>query len=110
MQLSDLIRDRFGVTVTAVVNPVTAALSTTAALVLKNNPNRVGWIIYNLSSEVIYFSLQQDVSTTKGFYVDKNGGSLSMIWTEDFDVTSMELWGIASTATPDILVIEYEIT
>jgi len=107
-QLSELVYEKFGIRTRAKVNPVTASLGTTATLVLKSNPNRLAWILINLSANVIYLGFSRDVSSTKGIRLNANGGLTSMIWDEDFDITGWEIYGVATGADSAIFSYEME--
>lgn len=108
MPLDELLKERFKVRTRAVENPkaITAA-STTAQLILSNNPNRLGFVITNLGATVCYIGLGNDVTAaTKGIRLDANGGSVSMIWDEDFIVVAWAWWIIAASGTPAVYAIE----
>lgn len=96
--LDELLLEKFKVRTRAVENPKVTSLGTTATLVLANNPNRLGWVIVNLSSNVIYLGFANDVSSSKGVRLAANGGFASRIWDEDFHPTGWAVWGIASGA------------
>jgi len=104
--LHDLILDRFKVKTRAVENPVTDTVGTEPVIILHNNPNRVFWLLINLSPNTIYVALSHDVSPNKGVYVDPNGGGTSMIWDEDFHATGWAVWAVASAADSKIYVLE----
>jgi hypothetical protein len=107
-QLSELVYEKFGIRTRAKVNPVTASLGITAALALKSNPNRLAWLLINLSANVVYIGFSRDVSSTKGIRLNANGGQASMIWDEDFDITGWEIYGVAAGANSAIFCYEVE--
>lgn len=107
-KLKELILEKFKVETRVVVNPLVTSLSTTAARVFSNNPNRLGWTITNLGTVVIYIGFTPDVSSTNGIYIDSNGGSMGMIWDQDFEPTGWEIHGIATSGTPNIYSLEIE--
>lgn len=106
MPLDDLLMERFNVRTRAVENPKITSVGTTAKMCLANNPNRLGFIIINLSTNVVYASLEKDVSSTKGIRLDASGGYWAGIWDELFQATAWAWWVVASGATSAIYVLE----
>lgn len=110
MSLADLLMERFKVKTRAIENPVITSIGATAVLVLNNNPNRLAWVMVNLSVNAIYMALNNGVSATNGIYIPPNGGNVSMIWDEDFQTTAWAIWGIAPAGASAIYsfeVVEY---
>jgi len=111
MSLAKLLEERFKVRTRAVRNPkaVTAA-STTAQLILNNNPDRLGLVIMNLGAQVCYVDLDNEVSGVDGSEIgirlDANGGSWGCVWDEDFDMTAWAWWIISVTGTPRVFCLE----
>lgn len=106
MTLASLLLERFKVRTRAVQNPKITSVGTTALEVLANNPNRLGFTIINLSTNVMYAGLSNDVSSTKGIRLAASGGSLTMVWDEDFQMVGWAWWVVASGATSAIYAIE----
>lgn len=110
MPLADLLMERFKVKTRAVRDPLgVGAIGADAALILANNPNRLGFVIMNLSAETVYIDLTQAVSAALGFEVglrlDPNGGFITMIWDEDFQMTAWAWWS-AATGAARMAIIE----
>ena len=104
--LYDLLKTKFAIKTRAVENPLVTEVGTTAQLVLLNNPNRLGFVIQNLSTSAdIYIGLDHTVSGTKGIKLAP-GGSLSAVWDEDFEAVAWARWGIASAAGSPIYILE----
>ena len=99
---------RFGFPTRAVENPVTAELKTSAEPVLKNNPDRVFWLIINLGANVGFVALSSDVGPTKGVRLDTYGGWASMSVEEDGEAVAYEVHGVAPAGTSEIYVLEIE--
>lgn len=106
MDLAGLLLERFKCKTRAVENPLVTAVGTTAILVLANNPNRLAWVIVNLSANTLYLALGNDVSATKGVLLAPNGGSASMVWDEDFQTVGWAVWGVAAGANSAIYCME----
>ena len=99
---------RFGFPTRAVENPVIAAVETSVTEVLKNNPDRVFWLVVNLSVNTIYVALSEDVDTTKGIRLDPNGGYASMCAEEDGEAVAYAVYAKATAAGSAIYVLEIE--
>jgi len=106
MPLAELLMERFKRKTRAVENPLITSVGTTATLILKNNPNRLAFIIHNLGAYPVFLGFTSDVSITKGARIDPNGGAYSMIWDEDFDATAWAIWAIADGGTSAVYTIE----
>lgn len=110
MPLADLLRERFKVRTRAVENPKVTSVGLTAVLILSNNPNRLGFTIINLSGNVIYLSLTNEVNATaneeRGIRLDNDGGHVSMIWDEDFDMVAWAWWAISTGADSQVYALE----
>ena len=99
---------RFGFPTRAVENPVVAAVGVAVLTVLRNNPDRVFWLIVNLSANIVYVGLAGDVSATKGIRLDANGGWVSMSVEEDGEAVGYEVFAVATGAASAIYVLEME--
>lgn len=106
MPLADLLRDQFGVKTRPRVNPVVSQVETVATKLADNNPNRLALIVINLGTTAMYIGLDSEVSAEKGIYVGANGGSLALIWNEDFDMVAWEWFAVAITSANKVYVIE----
>ena len=101
---------RFGFPTRAVENPVVAAVGTSAVVILKNNPDRVFWLVVNLSTNVVYVALSEDVGDAKGIRLDANGGWASMSVEEDGEAVAYAVHAKATGAASAIYVLEMEKT
>lgn len=99
---------RFGFPTRLIENPVTDAIGLTAEPVLRQNPDRVFWLIVNLSVNVVYLAFDQDVGPTKGIWLDANGGWASMAVDEDGEAVGYGVYGVATGADSAIYVIAIE--
>ena len=104
--LSDLLKDRFKLKTRSLVNPLVAAVGVAAIPVLLNHPDRVGFVMVNLSANIIYISPLDTVAATAAIRLDPNGGAVSLVWDEDFELVSHEWYGIATGAASAVFVSE----
>ena len=87
-------------------NPESSQMGTSEARILRNNPNRIQFILVNLSINAMYILPKSGVSATKGIRIPSGGGAVTVWWKEDADMVSYEWFGIASGAGSDYLLIE----
>lgn len=106
MDLASLLLERFKCATRAVENPIATSVGATAAVILSNNPNRLAWVIINLSVNAIYLGLTNGVSATNGIYLGANGGSVTMTWDEDFQLVGWAIWAIAPAGASACYSIE----
>ena len=106
MSLASLLEEKFKCKTRAVENPVATSVGATAIPVFNNHPNRLAWILVNLSANAIYIALENSVSATRGIYISPGGGWRSMIWDEDFQMTGWAIWAIAPAGASAIYSIE----
>ena len=106
MNVAELLEREYGVKTTYAINPEVAQVKTTLTKILSYNPKRVSFILINLGSDFLCVSPDSLVSVTRGIYLVPNGGTLSMVWTEDFEMPTFEWFGMANTAACEIFVLE----
>lgn len=114
MPLADVLNQRFGVRTQARENPGSTAMVATPLSILGNNPNRLAFVVVNLSSNTIFIAPARDVSTTKGIRLNANGGAATALYDEDFHMVGWEWFGVADVAGPSTIyvleVVEYQPT
>lgn len=107
MNLSQLLEQQFKVKTRTEINKLGVVnVGTTALKLMANNPNRLAWIIINLSVNTLYVALTNDPSSNKGILIGANGGTASMLWNEDFEATGYEIWGVGSASNTYIYIVE----
>lgn len=108
--LTQLLEDFLQVKAYPKVNPETDTVGTTPVTILRNNPNRVAWVIVNLSLNDVFILPAEDPSATKGIRLGPSGGSASANWLEDMELVAWEWKAVASGAGSAILVLEVATT
>lgn len=106
MSLASLLLERFKVRTRGVENPVITSVGTTPTLVLTNNPNRLAFLVINLSSNLMHIGLTHEVSSSNGIILDANGGYWSGIWDELFDPVAWGWWLVAAAASSAVYSLE----
>jgi len=91
-----------------VINPVTDTVGTTATLSLRNNPDRIFWLIVNLSGNNGYIGWDTQVSSTKGLFIAGNGGFVSASIEEDGELVIYDVWAINQNAPGTYMIVEVE--
>jgi len=108
MSVTEYVEKELGFKTRAIENPVTNRVGTTPTLILRNNPDRFQWLIVNLGTVDLFISFTREVSIARGIVIPAGGGFASMHAREDGEAVTYEIFGIVSTGTINIYVIEYE--
>jgi hypothetical protein len=104
--LDGLIRQMFGVQTSIRISPVVNQVGVVASVVLRQNPNRLGAVITNLSANTVYLAPDGSVSATHGVRLGPSGGTVSLIWNEDFQLVGLEWFALATGAASDLYAQE----
>lgn len=107
-QLSDAIDREFGVRTRLIINPVTGSVGTTATEILRNNPDRLSWVIINLSANFGFIDFTPQVAATRGIRLSANGGSAAATWRDDGELVGHPVFALLDTAAGDFYVVEVE--
>jgi len=91
-----------------VINPVTDTVGTTPTLILRNNPDRIFWLVVNLSANNGFLGWDTLVSSTRGLFIAANGGFVSANIEEDGELVIYDVWAINQNASGTYLVVEVE--
>lgn len=106
LTILDLIEKEVGARVNprAPVTPTTAG--TTASQLFPQNPQRVAFLVVNLSTAVMYAVPGNTVSATTGIRIGPSGGAIIQNWRDDFVLPSLEWWILATVNASEYLLIE----
>ena len=104
--LSELLRDKLGVGSYPRVNPVISSVGVTALEVFRNSDNRIGFYLINLSLNAMYAGPFNNPSSSRGFYIGPNGGSLIADWREDGHLVGFAWFVVADGAASNLLSVE----
>lgn len=105
---AEISKAKLGFKTRPIVNPVAATIGLTAAQVLRNNPDRIFWLVVNLGAGDVYLDLTSEVANTRGMYLSAGGGYASMQADVDGEAVSYEIYGIATIAANAVYVFEIE--
>lgn len=81
-------------------------VGTTAAPILKANPNRLALIIHNNSASDFYVSFEPDVSSSKGFLVSANGGDFRAKFEDYGEAVTDDLYAVSGSAGLSATMLE----
>lgn len=109
VSLHKLIDQRFGLRTRGVPNPDNVQQSTTVGLILRNNSSRLAATIINLGTNPVFMTPDSAPSTSRGIRIGPNGGAVTLLWDEDFNVTGMEWFGVTDAGTSDLFVLEIHV-
>jgi hypothetical protein len=86
----------------------TCSIGTTVSHVLRNNPDRVAYRIYNRSSNSVDLSFTSDVTVGAGIPLPASTGIAEADVEIEGELVIQEVHGIASGAASSLLVVEVE--
>ena len=106
--LADMLSRLYGVRTTHRINPI--HVNPIVAVVqscLGANPKRLGHVIVNMGVNSCWVAPRDTVADDYGIVLVPNGGSVSKIWDEDFEMVTLP-WYVISVAAPgtNIFVME----
>lgn len=95
---------RFGGPTTTLTT--TRTLGTTVSHVIRNNPRRVAYRIFNRSANAVDLSFSSDVTTGNGIPLSASTGYAEADVAIEGEMVIQEVHGISSAASSTVLVIE----
>jgi hypothetical protein len=81
-------------------------LTTTAAEILRNDPERVGWLIIVTGATQAQLAFNINIATATAILVPGIGGSFSANVREDFTLTTVSVYGNVAAGTTTLHIIE----
>lgn len=106
LTLSEMIFQLYGIKSHYKKSDAGSTIGVTVDKILANNPNRLSFIIVNLSGNAMYISPNNDVSSTNGIFLAPNGGRAILQWDVDFELVSQEWFAIAAGAGSSYYLLE----
>ena len=82
------------------------SIGTAAVELLGADPERVFYIVVNLSVNDIHVSFRNDVSAINGILIIAQGGSMEVDVESDGNLPSLQLFGIAAAAASQLFILE----
>lgn len=81
-------------------------LTTTPQEILRNDPERVGWLIVVTGATSAQLSFRGVIETATAILIAGNGGTLSANVREDFTLPTVALFGNVNAGTTTIHIVE----
>ncbi len=106
-RLSEAIEREFGFPVQVEFSPKAVSVTTTQQEVLKGNPDRLSFVMFNLGAQIAYVHFNQYVGPGLGFYLDKNGGFIALNYKEDGELVGLP-WHVVGAGSTTIYVAAIE--
>ena len=104
--LEKYIEKEYSVQVSGVTPAMLTTIGTASDIVFKKNPNRIMYILVNLSANIVYAAYDGAVSATRGIRLNASGGMLNSSIKDDAALTQEELYIVADGAGSAIFGIE----
>lgn len=108
LSVADLLRDKLGTHGFPRVNPELTSVGLAAAVVFKQKPQRLAFIIVNLSVNALFAApaIAGPPTSARGIRLNQSGGNLHLFWRDDFDLVTYEWLLIADGAASDVFSVE----
>ena len=104
--LENYLKKEYGVEVTGVRPAMLTEIGTASDVAFKKNPNRIMYILVNLSANIVYAAFDGAVSATRGIRLNAAGGLLSSSIKDDAALTQEEVHIIADGANSALFGFE----
>ncbi len=101
--VADLLADELGIA--TYDRETSAQAGVAAAIAVRNNPNRIGLLVQNLSINTLYLRPGRPPTSTVGIVLASNEWR-SFLYREDFSLPTREWWILASAAASDYYILE----
>lgn len=85
----------------------TVSVGAVPLVILKNNPERIAFIMVNTGTQRITFSLKQDVVAGTGMVLPQAGDTVSANYIEDAIYTTHEISAVADAAGGELFITEF---
>lgn len=102
--ISDLLREELGIATYERETSLQAGVA--SAVLMRQNPNRISFVLYNLSANVLFIRPGAAASATQGIRLGPNGGAVSLYYREDFTLVSRDWQILAAAAASDYYLLE----
>ncbi len=83
------------------------AVGIVSQVLLKNSPERIGYVITNTGNVQITMQLRRDLVAGRGLIVAQQGDTMSTTFIEDGQFPTFELSAIAAAANAEVYLLEF---
>lgn len=81
-------------------------ITTTVGSAVQGNGDRIGLLIMNIGSDIVYIGLSAQVSNTNGIELAAGGGVATFNVRDDFTLPSRQWWAVAQNTSSQLYVLE----
>ena len=104
--LERYIEREYGVKLSGVRDALLGVIGVAAEQVFLKDPNRIMFILMNLSANIVYVAFDTAVGAAHGIRLNANGGMIASSIKDDAALTQEAVWIVADGAASDIYGIE----
>ncbi len=104
--IRDLIEALRGTAQTPRINRDATQATATSAIILKNDPSRVFFLVVNLGAFDVFLAPLGAASATRGVRLSASGGAATAQWDEDGEVTANEWHALGNGGTSALFILE----
>jgi hypothetical protein len=101
---AEFLRDRYAGELTE--REATTTVGTTISSIVESNPDRLGLLILNLSTNTVFVAIENNPSATNGIRLGANGGSVAFNVTDDGMIQTRAMFALATGAASSVYVLE----
>lgn len=83
----------------------TATIGTTVGTVIDSDPDRLGLLVMNLSTNTVYVGIENNISATNGIRLGPSGGSISFNVEDDGMILTRRIYGLATGAGSSVYTL-----
>jgi len=102
----DLIARLRGTAQTPRINRDATQATAVSAVILKNDPSRIFWLVVNLGTFDVFLAPDGSASATRGVRLAASGGAATAQWDEDGEVVAHEWQAAGNGGTSALFILE----
>jgi hypothetical protein len=101
---AEFLRDRYAGELTE--RETATIVGTTVSSIVESNPDRLGLLILNLSTDTVFVAIENNPSATNGIRLGANGGSVAFNVTDDGMIQTRAMFALSTGAASSVYVLE----
>jgi len=83
----------------------TSSIGTTVGTVIDSDPDRLGLLVMNLSTNTVFVGIENNISSTNGIRLGPSGGSISFNVEDDGMILTRRIYGLATGAGSSVYTL-----
>ena len=100
---AEYLRNRFRGELTE--GEATATIGTAVGTVIDSDPDRLGLLVMNLSTNTLYIGIENNISATNGIRLGPSGGSMSFNVEDDGMILTRTIYGVSTGAGSSVYTL-----